>query len=130
MKEVVQIFLSIFVVISVHGGISYLPHKILLADWLGLNPIQTSERSAIECATGCNKLFKLDKSCNAIIFDESNNICSKAAYVLGPPDGENTGLRVAWASSVHGDHYTWFAIDRNLGVVAYFIVIQMKISHG
>ena len=96
--------------VHVHGGVSYLKNKIPLADWLALKHTQTTETCDIECAKGCENLFHLDQSCNAIIFDESNNICTKTLYVASGP-AEPTGLRVAWASSA-GKRPAWFAIDR------------------
>jgi len=113
----------------VHGGISYLPRKIPLGEWLALDHTQTSETCDIECAKKCNQDFIYNKirytsktssyrstnPCNAVIFDESNNICTRTWYTpAGPPAGKHTGLRVAWASSVLGHSFPWFAIDRNV----------------
>ena len=92
---------------SVRGeNIDYLPIKIPLSDWLTTTHVQTVENCVIDCGEGCNKMFDNDMSCNAIIFDESNNVCTRALYAPGPPlDQRGTGLRVAWASSVWASGY-------------------------
>ena len=51
-------------------------------------------------------MFDKDLSCNSIIFDESNNVCTRAFYSPGPPfDQRGTGLRVAWASTIYSHGY-------------------------
>ena len=92
--------------------IDYVSERIPLGDWIGMKLNQSVERSALECSIGCNNLFDLDMSCNAIIFDASNNVCTRAWFITGPTD--DTGLRVAWASSVYSPLEAWFAIDRNV----------------
>jgi hypothetical protein len=92
--------------------IDYVSERIPLGDWIGMKLNQSVERSALECSIGCNNLFDLEMSCNAIIFDASNNVCTRAWFITGPTD--DTGLRVAWASSVYTPLEAWFAIDRNV----------------
>ena len=96
-------------------NIDYWPTKIPLSDWLAAPHVQTVEDCPIDCGEGCNKMFDKDLSCNAIIFDESNNVCTRAFYSPGPPfDQRGTGLRVAWASSLYSPGYNEKkAIDGN-----------------
>ena len=64
-------------------------------------------------------MLKLDlvrascRSCNSIIYDESDNTCAVAWYHR-VPEGK-PGLRVAWSSSVYNNKFPWFTIDRNVG---------------
>ena len=111
--EILKLLINVHVCICVQGlrNIDYLSERIPLVDWIGTKLNQSVERSALECAIVCNNLFDLDMSCNAIIFDASNNVCTRAWFITGPT--EDTGLRVAWASSVHTSMSAWFAIDRN-----------------
>ena len=90
--------------------IDYSIAKVPIAEWLEVALTPTVEECVIDCAEGCNKMYEIDMSCNAVIYDESNNLCTRAAYVAPPSEG--TGLRIAWASSAH--LAAWFAIDRYL----------------
>ena len=85
--------------------IDYLVARVPLAEWLDLNHVQTVEECAIDCGEACNNMFDRDHSCNAIIFDESNDVCTRAFY--GQPSGtgiKKTGLRLAWASTVFSNN--------------------------
>ena len=112
--EILKLLINVHVCICVQGlrTIDYLSERIPLGDWIGTTLNQSVERSALECAIVCNNMFDLDMSCNAIIFDTSNNVCTRAWFITGPPEYED--LRVAWASSVHTTMSVWFAIDRHI----------------
>ena len=104
-----HIFFVILVATSVQGdviNIDYLKARIPLGDWLSLEHIQTVEECVLDCGELCNEMFDTHQSCNAIIFDESNNVCSRFLYVPQPPSElKGTGLRVAWASSLYSSTY-------------------------
>ena len=97
----------------VHGDIhiDYHPTKIPLGSWLDLPHLQTVEECVIDCGEKCNEEYDRDGSCNSFIFDESNDVCTRALYVAGA--AEDTGLRVAWASSQFEDRSASLLIDRN-----------------
>ena len=87
-------------------NIDYWTSRIPLDYWLSLKHVTTVEESTLDCGEGCNQMFDTDHSCNAFIFDESTNICTRALYTIEPPlELRGTGLRVAWASSIYGSPY-------------------------
>lgn len=51
--------------------------------------------------------------CNALLYDWDSQVCSLATW-SGTSAAPHSGLRVAWASSVHPDFTAWSAIDNNL----------------
>ena len=58
------------------------------------------EECSLDCGELCNHVFETDQSCNAYIFDESNNVCTRALYEAEPSlELKGTGLRVAWSSN-------------------------------
>ena len=82
---------------------------VSIAEWTISDKVQTKAISAAHCGVYCMKKYDKEKSCTAIIFDESNSVCTAASLAYFP-----TGLRLAWASSIYqGKTNAWFAIDRN-----------------
>ena len=106
------LFLGIISVSGLLSGIDYAVQEIPLSAWLSLSHVQTVERGVLQCAKSCNDMFEKDQSCNAVIFDESNDVCTRALYA--PKPAEPTGLRTAWASIVNGNSWKECnAIDGN-----------------
>ena len=97
---------AIFMTFSLSKGITMYSGKfektMVLASDLE-NSTSMVANSFIECCLQCHYRFEVDRSCNAVRFDDTSifiNIIS-------------TGLKVAWASSVSDGKYPWFAIDNN-----------------
>ena len=83
--------------------------EVPIDEWEVSDKIESTTMSTAHCGIKCLKKFAKDQSCTAIIYDEANSICTLAQLAFF-----NTGLRVAWASSIHsGATNAWFAIDRN-----------------
>ena len=87
---------------------------MVMASDLQNSMTSTVARSLVECALQCHYSFNVDRSCNAIKFDDTSDTCSQANVGnLDTLDIISTGLKVAWASSVSDGKYPWFAIDNN-----------------
>ena len=85
----------------------FYPRKIPLSHWFSIRRIESVEKTRIDCGRLCFYSYAtVSNPCNALIFDTSNNVCTRAT--------SSTGLRVAWASSTRpgGGFYPFFAIDK------------------
>ena len=64
-----------------------------------------------------NKGTVVQGKCNALLYDWDSGLCS-LGWWSGATAAPHTGLRLAWASSVHPGHgdplHAWYAIDNNL----------------
>ena len=99
-----------FIYLHVYGNILFEVKDVPKAEWMASVKRKIAVRSPVECAIRCNKMFEEDMSCNSIIFDQTDNTCTLGWY-LRIPSGE-PGLRVAWASSVRGDNFPSYTIDK------------------
>ena len=93
--------------------ISYHAARVPLSEWLAATHTHSVEECDIECARGCNTMWEKDFSCNAVIFDESSDDCTRA-LVLAPSPNTSTGLRIAFTSDARNGHPPFFAINRRL----------------
>ena len=96
-----------------HGNVLFEGKDVPKAEWLVSVNRNIVVRSPVECAIRCNKMYEANMSCNSITFDNSDNICTLGWYQKSP--SREPGLRVAWASSVRGDNFPWYAIDKKIG---------------
>ena len=91
--------------------------EVPTSDWPNYLNTKSYEIDIAHCGYLCDQLTE---SCNAVYFSKSSGLCTKALVKLGPV--EDTGLRIAWASSVYKDQYAaaghaahvWYVVDRRV----------------
>ena len=111
-----NLFIPILSLIYLHvyGNVLFEEQDVPKDEWLASISRKIALRSPVECAIRCNKmLYKEDMSCNSISFDKSDNTCTLGWYQ--EISSEESGLRVAWASSIQANYFPWYAIDKKIG---------------
>ena len=89
-----------------HDEAEFTASNTSYAEWEVSDKIEIKAKSHVHCGIKCLKMFKANESCTAIIYDEASSICSLAQLAFF-----ETGLRLAWVTSISHGYKAWFAID-------------------
>ena len=128
-------FGHIWFLVLVHPPGRTLVMRTIASTSQSIDPVCEYGYEQVEVPANVWPNYQNTESCNAVYFLKSSGLCTKALVKLGPV--EDTGLRIAWASSVYKDQYAaaghaahaWYAVNRKHGWIIDSSGLPKSFSH-